>query len=73
VPQEGPPMADAGAGGARGDLDLSPTLATPLARVGDDVDGTRPIPEVDETTPDAVVSDPTVVNPALANPTADPS
>jgi hypothetical protein len=73
VPQEGPPMADAGAGGARGDLDLSPTLATPLARVGDDVDGTRPIPEVDATTPDAAVSDPTVVNPALAKPTADPS
>lgn len=73
VPQEGPPMAAAGAGGARGDLDLNPTLATPLARVGDDVDRTRPIPEVDESTPNVAVTDPTVVNPALANPTADPS
>lgn len=74
VPREGPPTGDAGAraGGARGDLDLNSTLATPLARVGDNVDGTRPIPEVDATTPSAAVTDPTEVNPALANPTVDP-
>ncbi len=65
VPQEGPPMADAGASGTRGDANLNPTLATPLARVGDDVDGTRPIPTVDATTPNAAIPDPTVVKPAL--------
>ena len=67
VTQESPPMVDAG--GTRGDLDLNSTLATPLAHVGDDVDGTRPIPAVDETAPHAAVTDPTVVDPTLANPT----
>jgi hypothetical protein len=66
VPQEGPPMAAAG-GNVRGDVDLNSTLATPLARVSDDADGTRPIPEVDTTAHDAVEPDPTVVKRALAN------
>jgi hypothetical protein len=51
----------------RGDVDLNSTLATPLARVSDDADGTRPIPEVDTTAHDAVEPDPTVVKRALAN------
>jgi hypothetical protein len=69
VTQESPSMADAGAGGTSGDLDLNTTLATPLARVGDDADGTRRIPAVDETTPAAAITDRTGANPALANPT----
>jgi hypothetical protein len=69
VTQQSRPMVDAEAGGTRGDLDLNSTLATPLAHVGGDVDGTRPIPAVDATVPDATVTDPTVVKPALANPT----
>jgi hypothetical protein len=72
IPQAGPPMADAAAAGTKGDVDLNSTLATPLARVGDDADGTRRIPAVD-TAPNAAVPDPTVVNPALAKPgAADP-
>jgi hypothetical protein len=69
VTQQGPPVADP-AVGTRADLDLNSTLATPLARVGEDDDGTRPIPAVDATAPDAAATDPTAVNPALANPTA---
>jgi hypothetical protein len=72
VPEEGPPMAAGAASGTRGDLDLNSTLATPLARRADDVDGTRPIPEVD-TTPDAAGPDTTVVEPARVRPgAADP-
>jgi hypothetical protein len=70
VPQEGPPMAAAGASGTRGDVDLNSTLATPLARRADDADGTRPIPEVDTTTPDAAGPDTTVVEPARVTPRA---
>ena len=69
LPRERPPVDDARAGGTRGDLDLNSTLATPLARVGDDVDGTRPIPTVHAPSPSAASADPTVGNPAVANPT----
>ena len=71
--QEGPSAADAATRGSGADIDLNSTLATPLARVTDDTDGTRPIPSVDATAPNAAVSDPTAVKPALANPgAADP-
>lgn len=73
VIQEDPPAGDVTRRGAAGDLELNPTLATPLARVGDDSQGTRPIPSVDATAPDGAVTDPTAVKPALANPgAADP-
>jgi hypothetical protein len=73
VPQEGAPKAGAAASGTRGDLDLNSTLATPLARTGDDADGTRPIPEVDTTPSDAAGPDTTVVGPARIAPgAADP-
>jgi hypothetical protein len=73
VTQERPPLADAGTRGTLGDVDLNSTLATPLARVGDDAEGTRPIPAADATAPNPAVTDPTVVKPALANPSgADP-
>jgi hypothetical protein len=72
VPEKGPPLAGA-ASGTRGDFDLNSTLATPLARRADDADGTRPIPEVDTTTPDAAGPDTTVVKPARVRPgAADP-
>jgi hypothetical protein len=58
LPRDRPPVADARAGGTRGDLDLNSTLATPLARVGDDVDGTRPIPTVQAPSPNAGSADP---------------
>jgi hypothetical protein len=73
VPQEGSPITPARASGTRGDIDLNSTLATPLARRADDVDGTRPIPEVDTTTPDAAGPDTAVVKPARVTPgAADP-
>jgi hypothetical protein len=65
--QQGPPVSDAAATGTRGDLDVNSTLATPLARVRDDADGTRPIPAVGATTPGAALDDPTAVERALAN------
>jgi hypothetical protein len=66
-------MVAAGATGTRGDVDLNSTLATPLARTADDTDGTRPIPEVDTTPPDADGPDTTVVRPARLVPgAADP-
>jgi len=67
--QHGPPVTDPVGPGTRGDIDLNTTLATPLARERDDADGTRPIPAVDETTPDAAVTDRTEVERTLANPT----
>jgi hypothetical protein len=71
--QEGPPTVDAATHGTAGDLDLNSTLATPLARLGDDTERTRPIPSMDATAPNGAVTDPTAVKPALANPgAADP-
>jgi hypothetical protein len=67
--QQGSAGTDPEATGARGDLDLHSTLATPLARVRDDADGTRRIPTVDATTADPATDDPTAVERALANPT----
>jgi len=67
--QHGPPVTDPVGTGTRGDIDLNTTLATPLARERDDADRTRPIPAVDETTPDAAVTDRTEVERTLANPT----
>jgi hypothetical protein len=68
VPQEGPSMSAATAGGTRADVDLNSTLATPLARVADEADGTRPIPEVDAPPPGATGPDTTVVRPPRVTP-----
>jgi hypothetical protein len=70
VTQDGPSAPETAARGVAGDVDLNSTLATPLARARDDTDGTRPIPSVDATAPHGEVTDPTAVNPVLANPGA---
>jgi hypothetical protein len=59
--------------GARGDVDLNSTLATPLARLGDDANATRPIPAAsaaNQEAADGTATDPTVVEPTVGDPTA---